>query len=229
MGALGASGVGLLFVLAAPDVALLYPLIFVAGLGLVPALGAMYNLAGKLAPAHGAVEAFGWLSGGTQTGIAGGSALGGLVLQHFGTRTTFAAAAASVFASAAVILLVKGQLVQARMRPRRPVLARGPPLGEADRASWDVASVTTSSPEVRVEPAGEVRGEQVLRYFLTNTTGTEVVILTFGGIIESLRFPDRLGERRDIVLGFKTLEDYVRYNPARTVANHEGAGPNFGR
>jgi MFS family permease len=116
MGALGASGAGLLLVIAAPDVALLYPLIFLAGLGLVPALGAMYNLAGKLAPAAGAVEAFGWLSGGTQTGIAGGSALGGVVLQHFGTRTTFAVASVIVFASAAVIVLAKGQLAQARLR-----------------------------------------------------------------------------------------------------------------
>jgi len=116
MGALGASGAGLLLVIAAPDIALLYPLIFLAGLGLVPCLGAMYNLAGKLAPAAGAVEAFGWLSGGTQTGIAGGSALGGVVLQHFGTRTTFAAAAVIVFASAAVILVAKGQLARARLR-----------------------------------------------------------------------------------------------------------------
>jgi MFS family permease len=120
LGALSASGTGLLFVLVAPDVALLYPLIFIAGLGLVPALGALYNLAGKLAPAHGAVEAFGWLSGGTQAGIAGGSALGGVVLQHFGTRTTFAAAAAIVFASAAVILLAKGQLTRARLKAAAP-------------------------------------------------------------------------------------------------------------
>jgi predicted MFS family arabinose efflux permease len=73
-------------------------------------------LAGTLAPAAGAVEAFGWLSGGTQTGIAGGSALGGVVLQHFGTRTTFAAAAVIVFTSAAVIMVAKGQLAQARLR-----------------------------------------------------------------------------------------------------------------
>ena len=115
-GARRASGAGLLLVIAAPDIALLYPLIFLAGLGLVPSLGALYNLAGKLAPAAGAVEAFGWLSGGTQTGIAGGSALGGVVLQHFGTRTTFAVAAVVVFASAAVILVAKGQLAQARLR-----------------------------------------------------------------------------------------------------------------
>jgi aldose 1-epimerase len=88
--------------------------------------------------------------------------------------------------------------------------------------------VTASSPEVRLEPAGEVRGEQVLRYILVNSVGTEVTILTFGGIIESLLFRDRLGERRNIVLGFKTLEEYVRYNPARTPANPEGAGAYFG-
>jgi hypothetical protein len=37
------------------------------------------------------------------------------VLQHFGTRTTFAAAAAIVFASAVVILAAKDQLAQARL------------------------------------------------------------------------------------------------------------------
>jgi MFS family permease len=114
--ALAASGTGLLVVMAAPDVALLYPLMFIAGIALVPALGSMYNLAGKLAPPAGAVEAFGWLSGGTQTGIAGGSAVGGLVLQHFGPTTTFVVATAVVFASAGVVLMARGQLEQARLR-----------------------------------------------------------------------------------------------------------------
>ena len=75
-------------------------------------------------------------------------------------------------------------------------------MANADRATLSVPSVTTSSPEVRFEPAGEVPGEQVLRYFLVNSAGTEVAVLTFGGIIESFHFPDRLGERRNIVLGF---------------------------
>jgi aldose 1-epimerase len=101
-------------------------------------------------------------------------------------------------------------------------------VGSSDPATLTVPSVTTPSPEVSFEPAGEVRGEQVLRYFLVNSAGTEVAVLTFGGIIESLHFPDRLGERRNIVLGFKTLEDYARYNPARTAATPEGAGAYFG-
>ena len=33
---------------------------------------------------------------------------------------------------------------------------------------------------------------------------------------------------KNIVLGFRTLEEYVRYNPPRTAANPEGAGAYFG-
>jgi aldose 1-epimerase len=105
---------------------------------------------------------------------------------------------------------------------------QGPAVSNMDRATLGVPSETTSLPEVRLEPAGEVRGEQVLRYFLLNSTGTEVTVLTYGGIIESVQFPDRHGERRNIVLGFKTLEEYVKYNPARTAATPEGAGTYFG-
>ena len=105
---------GALVLLVAPNVVLLYPLIFVAGLSLVPALGSLYNLAGKMAPPTGGVEAFGWLASGTQTGIAGGSALGGVVLQHFGATSTFVVAAASIFASAAVVLVSRDSLARAR-------------------------------------------------------------------------------------------------------------------
>jgi predicted MFS family arabinose efflux permease len=108
-----ASGAGALVVLAAPNVAVLYPLIFVAGTSLVPTLGCMYNLAGKLAPATGGVEAFGWLASGTQTGIAGGSALGGVILQQWGTTLTFAAA---------LVLACRGVLARAR-EARSPTAA----------------------------------------------------------------------------------------------------------
>ncbi|MGD0808085.1 MAG: aldose epimerase family protein [Acidimicrobiales bacterium] len=73
-----------------------------------------------------------------------------------------------------------------------------------------------------------MRGEEVLRYIMVNSAGTQVAILTLGGIIESLLFADRRGERRDIVLGFGSLAEYVRYNPARNAANPQGAGAYFG-
>lgn len=51
------------------------------------------------------------------------------------------------------------------------------------------------------------------KYFtLTNDRGLEVSIITYGGAIASLKVPDRKGDPGDIVLGYDTLDDYVR-NP----------------
>ena len=49
-------------------------------------------------------------------------------------------------------------------------------------------------------------------YTLTNSLGFEVSITNYGGAITSLKTPDRYGCFGDIVLGFETLEEYVR-NP----------------
>ena len=58
-------------------------------------------------------------------------------------------------------------------------------------------------------PASEV----VDVYTLTNPEGMEVRVITFGGIITSLRVPDVDGRLGDVVLGFDKLEDYLK-NPA---------------
>ena len=49
-------------------------------------------------------------------------------------------------------------------------------------------------------------------YTLTNSLGFEVSVTNYGGAITSLKTPDRQGVFGDIVLGFETLEEYVR-NP----------------
>ena len=107
------SGAGLLLPLASPGLPLLYPLMFGAGVGIVPALGCLYNLGGQIAPVAGEVEAFGWITSGTQVGIAGGAALGGIVLQLHGTTVTFALGGALVFAASCVALASKGTLTRA--------------------------------------------------------------------------------------------------------------------
>ena len=43
--------------------------------------------------------------------------------------------------------------------------------------------------------------------------GMEVDIINYGGIITSLKVPDKTGEIKDIVLGYNKLEDYVNENP----------------
>jgi aldose 1-epimerase len=63
------------------------------------------------------------------------------------------------------------------------------------------------------EPFGEVDGEAVERYTLTNSSGMEVAILTYGGIVQSIVVPDRNGQMANVALGFATLDEYVAGNP----------------
>jgi len=56
-------------------------------------------------------------------------------------------------------------------------------------------------------------GQGVDEYTLTNANGVEAKIITFGGIITSLRVPDRKGNYADVVLGFDNLADYETKSP----------------
>ncbi len=50
-------------------------------------------------------------------------------------------------------------------------------------------------------------------YTSTNRRGAEVKITNYGGIITSLKVPDRKGNRDDIVLGFDNLDAYLKGHP----------------
>ncbi|WP_313557203.1 aldose epimerase family protein [Teredinibacter franksiae] len=52
-------------------------------------------------------------------------------------------------------------------------------------------------------------GELVTQYVLTNTSGVEATIITYGGIITSLKTLDKNGKLGDIVLGYDNLEGYI--------------------
>ena len=52
-------------------------------------------------------------------------------------------------------------------------------------------------------------GQTVEAYTLTNVHGVSVRILTYGGVIQSIRAPDRDGELDDVVLGYPYLEHYL--------------------
>ena len=58
------------------------------------------------------------------------------------------------------------------------------------------------------ETIGEVRGRPVDRVVLENER-LSAVILSFGGVLQSLWVKDPVLGRRDVVLGFARLEDYV--------------------
>src|SRR5438128_4171741 len=56
-------------------------------------------------------------------------------------------------------------------------------------------------------------GQDADIYTWTNRRGAEVKITSYGGIITSLRVPDRNGKLDDIVLGFDNLDAYLKGHP----------------
>jgi aldose 1-epimerase len=56
-------------------------------------------------------------------------------------------------------------------------------------------------------------GTPVDLYTLTNASGIEMKVITYGGIVISLKTPDRNGKLEDIVLGYDNLQGYLDKTP----------------
>ena len=56
-------------------------------------------------------------------------------------------------------------------------------------------------------------GKTVEQFALRNSAGTEVKVITFGGIITSIRVPDRQDRFANVALGFESLEKYQAGHP----------------
>jgi len=52
-------------------------------------------------------------------------------------------------------------------------------------------------------------GRSVEAYRLTNRCGMSVTVLTYGGTLQAIDVPDARGERRNVALGFATLDGYL--------------------
>jgi aldose 1-epimerase len=63
------------------------------------------------------------------------------------------------------------------------------------------------------------------RYTMTNANGMSVDLLSFGGITQEINVPGSNGQPADVVLGFKTLQDYVANDSPPVTVN---GGPYFG-
>lgn len=68
-------------------------------------------------------------------------------------------------------------------------------------------TVTHAATIVRFE------GKPIEEYTLTNSHGVELKAITYGGIIRSLKVPDRAGKIADVVLGFDTPQGYLNDPP----------------
>lgn len=67
---------------------------------------------------------------------------------------------------------------------------------------------------LEIEPFGKLpTGETVALITLRNAQGASLRAITYGGIVTSLRVPDRWGILSDVVLGFDALEPYLCGHP----------------
>jgi len=73
--------------------------------------------------------------------------------------------------------------------------------------AWPAAA--SSSHPIQEAMFGRAEGQAVGIYTLTNSSGIEVRIMTYGAAIVSLRTPDRKGRLENIVLGFDKLDPYL--------------------
>ncbi len=81
------------------------------------------------------------------------------------------------------------------------------------------------APTISVLPTGT---DGVNLYTLANENQMVVKIFNYGGIVQSVSFPDHLGHSAELTLGFATLSEYLSKNPAPHEGLPTGAGVYFG-
>jgi Aldose 1-epimerase len=73
-----------------------------------------------------------------------------------------------------------------------------------------------SSSKAQIKPEAfhrTIDGSEVDLYTLKNSNGLEATITNYGGIVVSLKVPDKNGKLGDVVLGYDTLNDYIGSTP----------------
>jgi aldose 1-epimerase len=99
--------------------------------------------------------------------------------------------------------------------PRRAVLCAGL---IAFATGLLAQPVRAQAPRIAKASFGQLAdGTAIDRYTLTNSRRMSVSIITYGGIIQSVRVPDRRGRLRNVTLGFANLAGYT--SPAYTKSN----------
>jgi len=71
----------------------------------------------------------------------------------------------------------------------------------------------TQSMTVHQENFGEIDGEKIKIFTLTNDNHMTVKITNYGGIVVAIEVPDRKGKIQDVCLGFDTLAEYREKSP----------------
>ncbi len=102
-----------------------------------------------------------------------------------------------------------------------PLLLAATLGGACGSSSNEPVTPATTSPAAPVRTLAMTRapfgtlpdGQPVEAFTLRNSNGMEVQAITYGGIITSLKVPDRDGMPGDVVLGYDTLQGYLEKSP----------------
>jgi aldose 1-epimerase len=68
----------------------------------------------------------------------------------------------------------------------------------------------TKTSSVTQQKYGNADGQEIMQYTLTNAAGMVVKIINYGGTITNIMVPDSTGNFGDVVLGFDSLEGYLK-------------------
>ena len=81
-------------------------------------------------------------------------------------------------------------------------------------ATSTTASAAAAAAKPKGEPFGKTtEGTPVEVFTLTNAKGIKLRAMTYGAIVLSLETHDRTGKSADIVLGYRTLAEYIKSTP----------------
>ena len=76
-----------------------------------------------------------------------------------------------------------------------------------------VMTQAVSQLQIRKQPFGATPEKNTVDlYTLTNANGVEVGIITYGGIVVSMKVPDRHGKAGEVTLGYDSLDGYLKNN-----------------
>ena len=57
------------------------------------------------------------------------------------------------------------------------------------------------------------QNQGIYLYTLTNDNGMEVQLTNYGGIVTSIKIPDKNGKVDEVIMGFDSIEDYLKEHP----------------
>jgi MFS family permease len=136
--------------LAAPSLAGAFLCSALAGIGVAPMISCQFSLVGALAPQGTTTEAFAWHRAATVAGMAGGSSLGGSLIDSHGAGAAFAVGCAGVALAFMLAALARGRIEAgaqacAMVEPTPSRVAVEPACAVAEPAAV-FASAPASSP-----------------------------------------------------------------------------------